>query len=131
MISCELSLQALQTGPGVWRMNTTILKSKEFKETIAKKIAADLQDLAGYSPKEKWDQLKFQLQEAFQQESLKQAKDRKTVAQKLQRERQTILQRIKWLQGSPNPRPERIQELEEQWQQIERRLDGLLEATMT
>ena len=131
MLSCELNLEALQTGPGVWRLNTSLLKDKEVLVQLAETVKRDLQEMGGLPPQMAWDQLKLTLQEELQHISIQKTKEKQQLSTRLQRERQHLLRRIKWQQGAPSPKPDKIQALEVQWQELERRLDGLLEASMS
>jgi len=131
LLSCEIRLGALQTGPGVWRMNTTLLDNEDIKDAMSEKIIVSLRDLAEHTPIEQWDQLKIMLQEDLQKASRQQAKDKKDLIHGLQRDRQHFLQRINWLKGAPVPSQERIAVLEAQWENTEHRLDTLMEKTMT
>lgn len=131
LLSCEIRLGALQTGPGVWRMNTSLLDNEELKETMKERIIETLQDQLELPPMDRWDQLKTILQDDLQRTSRQQAKDKKDLIHSLQRERQHLLQRINWLKGSPTPAQERIDVLEAQWEIAEHRLDALMEKTMT
>lgn len=131
MLSCNLILDALETGPGVWRLNISLLREEKLQDQLTQIVQRDLQDLERLPPQVAWDQLKLSLQEALQSAGVQQAKDKKQLSNRLQRERQHLLRRIKWQEGAPNPNTDSIRDLTDQWQEIERRLDGLLEASMT
>ncbi|KAI1287176.1 hypothetical protein EDD11_010448 [Mortierella claussenii] len=125
MLSCEVRIEALETGPGVWHLNMKVLADKDYTDKLAEQIRSDLRELAGLSPRVQWDQLKLRLQEELQLASRQQAKDRKYRSKQLQHDRRHILQRLTWMQGSPTPNHQKIQSLQQQWQEIERHLDQL------
>lgn len=130
MLSCELQLEALATGPGVWRLNTSILRDKEYTEQLTNTIKQDLRHMQALSPQDAWDQLKEILMAELQQATRAKSKEKEDISVQLQRDREQALRRLKWQQGAPDPNPEKIRLLEEQWHKLERRLDKLQEASM-
>lgn len=131
MLSCNLSLEALETGPGVWRLNVSLLRDAQLQAQLTEIVQRDLQDLERLPPRVAWDQMKLSLQEALQRAGIQRAKDKQQLSQRLQKERQHLLRRIKWQEGAPNPNTAYILDLKKQWHEIEKRLDGLLEESMT
>lgn len=128
MLSCELSLEALATGLGIWRLNTSILHDKDYTKQLAAEIKEDLRRMRDLQPQDAWDHLKAPL------EKLKQATREKSKKQdisiKLQRDREQALRRFNWQRGAPSLDLEKVRRLEEEWHDIERRLDKLQEASM-
>ena len=130
MLSCELSLEALATGPGVWRLNTSILRDKDYTKQLTADIKEELHRTRDFQPQDAWDYLKASLMERLKQATRERSKEKQDISIKLQRDREQALRRLNWQRGAPTPDPEKIRKLEEEWHDIERRLDKLLEASM-
>jgi hypothetical protein len=88
MLSCELQLEALATGPGVWRLNTSILRDKEYTEQLTNTIKQDLRHMQALSPQDAWDQLKEILMAELQQATRAKSKEKEDISVQLQRDRE-------------------------------------------
>ncbi|KAG0051239.1 hypothetical protein BGZ89_003621, partial [Linnemannia elongata] len=130
MLSCELRLEALATGPGIWRLNTSILYDKDYTKQLAAEIKEDLHSMRDLQPQDAWDNLKASLMEKLKLATKEKSKEKQDISIKLQRDREQALRRLNWQRGAPTLDPEKIDKLEKEWHDIERRLDKLQEASM-
>ncbi|KAG9060772.1 hypothetical protein KI688_008890 [Linnemannia hyalina] len=130
MFSCELSLEALATGSGVWRLNTSILHDKDYTKQLAAEIKEDILRMRNLEPQDAWDHLKASLMEKLKQATREKSKKKQDISIKLQRDREQALRRLNWQRGAPTPNPEKVRKLEEEWHGTERRLDKLQKASM-
>jgi len=123
LLSCDIQLDSLTTGPGVWRMNSSLLEDETFTRFVFDIVDEDLPRLMHLPPEVAWDSLKSRLQDGIQQESMRRSKERKEELNQLQRRRQHLLQRISWLQGSIIDRTKAIADLKSEVEEVERLLD--------
>lgn len=130
MLSCELRLEALATGPGIWRLSTSILHDKGYTKQLIAEIKEDLHSMRDLQPQDAWDILKASLIEKLKLSTREKSKEKQDISIKLQRDREQALRRLNWQRGAPTLDPEKIGRLEEEWHDIERRLDKLQETSM-
>ncbi|KAF8930717.1 hypothetical protein BGZ47_000430, partial [Haplosporangium gracile] len=77
----HLNLEALATGPGVWRLNTSILRDKEYTKQIATSIQQDLQHLHHLPPHMVWEELKAALMKELQHATKEKVKEREDISE--------------------------------------------------
>lgn len=81
-------------------MYSSLLEDEKFSLFLTRPIEDVLPDLSGLAPEVALDSLKCRLQDDIQQESMRRSKEGKDELHTLQRQRQHLLQRISWYQGS-------------------------------
>ena len=131
LLSCQINLEAFETGQGVWRMNTMLLQDKKIRDLIYRTVDEDLEDLAPLPTTSAWEELKAHLQRVLQEEGRAKAKECRALGSLLQRRRDYLLRRISWYKEAPQPNLTAIKEMETELEETERRLDGMLEKVMT
>ena len=131
LLSCQINLEAFETGQGVWRMNTMLLQDKKIRDLIYRTVDEDLEDLAPLPTTSAWEELKAHLQRVLQEEGRAKAKECRALGSLLQRRRDHLLRRISWYKEAPQPNLTAIKEMETELEETERRLDGMLEKVMT
>ncbi|KAF9130742.1 hypothetical protein BGX30_013381, partial [Mortierella sp. GBA39] len=61
-----LSLEALATGPGVWRLNTSILHDKDYTKQLVAEIKEDQHRMQDLQLQDAWDHLRASLEKLEQ-----------------------------------------------------------------
>lgn len=122
LISCEVRLEAIKTGPGIWRLNASALREDDFGKTINNLLDLSFELHRGQPDHFAWDNIKNFLQRELKDDGQMRAQDRKIIDTRLQTEWTHVRSQIKWLKDAPNPKPEKLARLEEHRDALEKEL---------